>query len=139
MTPPLTEVVDSDILPQSILSLFKELNEAIMSTAEDVRKIFRHLPDVFMPEKANGVSAIIQIELSGEGAGNWIVKIAEGKLEVGEGLADSPAMILQMAASDYVALSRGEVNPIALLKTGRVKFQGDMGLALKFQQMFNRP
>ena len=110
-----------------------------MSIAEDVRKIFRHLPDVFMPEKANGVNAIIQIELSGEGAGNWIVKIAEGQIEVEEGLAGEPAMTLQMTASDYVALSRGEANPIALFSSGRVKLQGDMGLALKFQQMFNRP
>ncbi|MCB0154816.1 MAG: SCP2 sterol-binding domain-containing protein [Anaerolineae bacterium] len=110
-----------------------------MSVEADVRKIFKHLPDVFVPEKANGVHATIQIALSGEGASDWIVKIAGGKLEVEEGQADSPAMTLQMAARDYVALTRGEVNPIALFTTGRVKLQGDMGLALKFQQMFNRP
>jgi putative sterol carrier protein len=48
-------------------------------------------------------------------------------------------MTLQMAASDYVALTRGEINPMALFATGKVKLLGDMGLALKFQQLFNSP
>ena len=109
-----------------------------MSLDDDVRKIFKHLPDAFMPEKANGIKAVIQIELSGEGASNWIINIADRKIDVAEGLVNSPSMTLQMAASDYVALTRGEANPMALFAAGRVKLQGDMGLALRFQQLFNR-
>jgi putative sterol carrier protein len=108
-----------------------------MSVDDDVRKIFKHLPDVFVPEKANGIKAVIQIELSGEGASNWIINIADHKIDVTEGVVNSPSMTLQMAASDYVALTRGEINPMALFATGKVRLQGDMGLALKFQQLFN--
>jgi putative sterol carrier protein len=47
-------------------------------------------------------------------------------------------MTLQMEASDYVALAQGRANPMELFAAGKVKLQGDMGLALKFQQMFSR-
>jgi putative sterol carrier protein len=109
-----------------------------MSVAADVKKIFEKLPDTFLPEKAGNTNAIIQIELSGEGASNWVINIAQGKMSVKEGVAPSPTMTLQMEASDYVALAQGRANPMELFAAGKVKFQGDMGLALKFQQMFSR-
>ena len=109
-----------------------------MSVSDDVKLIFEKMPDVFIPDRAKGVNATIQIELSGEGASTWLVKIDNGTLETAEGKTEMPTLKLIMAASDYVDLIHGRANPIGLFAAGKVKLEGDMGLALKFQQMFDR-
>ena len=109
-----------------------------MSVADDVKEIFEKMPEAFLPEQASNLDVTIQINLNGEGGGQWMLKIADGQLSVEEGLADSPKLTLTMAASDYVALSRGEANAMNLFMAGKIQVEGDVTLAMKFEQMFDR-
>lgn len=109
-----------------------------MSVADEVKRIFDKMPEVVVPEKVNNVNAVIQLELTGEGGGDWAIKINNGALAVTPGRADAPGLILTMDAGDYVALSHGQANPMNLFMAGKIKLQGDMGLAMKFPEMFNR-
>ena len=109
-----------------------------MSVVDDLKEIFEKMPDAFLTEKAANLNATIQLELTGEGAGDWVVKIANGTIAITEGRAEAPNLTLAMATNDYVALSRGEVNPVNLFMAGKVKLQGDMTLAMKFPDMFDR-
>jgi putative sterol carrier protein len=43
-----------------------------------------------------------------------------------------------MEASDYVALVNGEANPMNLFMAGKIKVEGDITLAMKFQEMFDQ-
>ena len=108
-----------------------------MSVSDDLKEIFNKMPEAFSPEKADGINATIQLDLSGDGGGSWLIKIADGQIATEEGQANSPDLTLGMEASDYIALSRGEANPMNLFMAGKIKLQGDMGLAMKFQEMFN--
>jgi len=109
-----------------------------MSVVDDLKEIFEKMPDAFLTEKAANLNTTIQLELTGEGAGDWVVKIANGTIAITEGRTEAPNLTLTMAANDYVALSRGEVNPVNLFMAGKVKLQGDMTLAMKFPDMFDR-
>lgn len=109
-----------------------------MTTTEDLQEIFEKMPQAFVPEKAAGVNATIQLNLNGDDGGNWLLKIADGEIAAEEGEADSPDLTLDMDADDYVALTRGEANPMTLFMAGRIKLQGDVTLAMKFQEMFDR-
>ena len=109
-----------------------------MSIADDLRKIFDKMPAAFIPEKATGVKALIQLELAGEGGGNWALDIANGQISIREDRAAAPDLTLSMEAADYIALSYGEANPMSLFTAGKIKLQGNMTLALKFQEMFDR-
>ncbi len=109
-----------------------------MSVADDLNEVFEKMPEAFVPEKANGINALIQLELTGEAGGNWQVKIADGAISVTPGQAQSPKLKLIMTASDYVGLSRGDLNAAMLLQSGRIKPQGDIILGMKFQTMFDR-
>lgn len=109
-----------------------------MSVADDVNEIFEKMPQAFLPEKAANLNATIQLELSGEGGGNWVLKIANGTIAVTPGQTSAPNLTLTMAATDYIALSRGEANPVNLFMAGKIKLQGDMTLAMKFPEMFDR-
>lgn len=109
-----------------------------MSVADDVNEIFEKMPQAFLPEKAANLNATIQLELSGEGGGDWVLKIANGTIAVAPGRTSTPNLTLTMAATDYIALSRGEANPVNLFMAGKIKLQGDMTLAMKFPDMFDR-
>ena len=108
------------------------------NVAETVKTIFDHMPKTFVPEKAKGVKAKIQISLDGEGGGNWLLNIADGRLNVEERKADQPDLKLDMTARDYVRLTLGQTNPMLLFMSGKVKMEGNMLLAWKMQEMFDR-
>ena len=108
-----------------------------MTVADDIQEILSKMPEAFVPEKAANINAVIQLDLTGEGGGQWAFKIAEGALSVEAGPAVSPNLSLSMAASDYVALTMGEANAMGLFMAGKIKVQGDVMLAMKFQEMFD--
>jgi putative sterol carrier protein len=109
-----------------------------MSVADDVKEIFAQMPDAFLPDKAVGLNKTIQINLSGEGGGQWLLKIADGRISVDKGMIDAPSLTLGMEASAYVALVNGEANPMNLFMAGKIKVEGDVTLAMKFQEMFDQ-
>jgi putative sterol carrier protein len=109
-----------------------------MSVADNLNLIFEKMPEAFIPEAAAGVKATILVSLSGEAGGNWLLRIADGLLAVEAGEMDEPNLTLTMQADDYVAMTKGEINPMSLFMGGKIKVSGDMGLALKFQNMFDR-
>jgi len=102
-------------------------------------EIFVAMPGGFISERAAGMNAVIQFDLTGEGGGKWYATIANQQLQVAEGATTSPTMTLTMAASDYVAMTNGELNAMTAFMQGKIKVAGDMQLALKMQNLFARP
>ncbi len=102
------------------------------------KDIFDRMPQAFSPEAAAGVNAVIQFDLSGDGGAQYVVTIADQTCKVEAGTAPNPSMTLSMAASDYVAMTNGELNPMNAFMQGKVKVKGDMGLAMKVQSFFKR-
>lgn len=107
-----------------------------MPQISSASEAFSQMAGSFDPAKAAGVNATIQMELTGDGGGVWAVDIADGTLEVVEGGVDAPTTTLTMSADDFVGLVNGQVNAMAAFMQGKIKLQGDMGLAMKFQSIF---
>ena len=82
------------------------------------------LPDKFDPEKAAGISAVVQFKISGDNGGEWYITIKDQKLEVNEGTVDGPNITLAMKDSDYVDLVNGKLSGQKAFMTGRLKFKG---------------
>jgi len=99
-------------------------------------ELFKKMPQALIAEKAKDVQAIIQIELSGDEGGIWVVNIDDGQCHITTEPVDKPDMAIAMAADDYMAMTRGELNPMNAFMQGKIKVQGDMNLAMKFQGMF---
>jgi putative sterol carrier protein len=104
-----------------------------------VRDIFEHMPETFIPEKAVGLHAVVQFELTGEGGGRWTVAIDDGKLSVVEGAPREPQLTFVVSAQDYLDISQGKLSGQLAFMTGRLKAVGDLRLAMKMQTLFRAP
>jgi putative sterol carrier protein len=99
--------------------------------------LVNELPSRFQPEIAGTTKVLVQLELSGEGGGQWWVRVAGGRCTVGAGLVDKPDVRLIATASDYVAIRLGRLDPVkAAMPSGPVTIAGRYGLAVKFARMF---
>ena len=93
------------------------------------------LPEKFDPEKAAGLSAVVQFKISGDNGGEWVLTIKDGKLDITDGTVDGPNMTLIMKDKDYVDLVNGKLSGQKAFMTGKLKFKGDMNLGMKMQKL----
>ncbi len=45
--------------------------------------------------------------------------------------------VVSVAYDDFMALIKGDLNPMMAVMTGKVKIKGDMGVAMKLQSLFS--
>lgn len=111
-----------------------------LSAEEDLvsscRLIFEAMPSHFNKNAATGLNAVYQFDLTGEGGGTWQLIIDDGNCRVQEGQRLSPNITISMSAQDYVDMTVGELDGEEAFKSGRVRMTGDMGLALRLQDLF---
>jgi putative sterol carrier protein len=107
-----------------------------MDKPTTIEQLVQLMPAAFLPDKAKGVQAVIQLNLTGEGGGAWFVSIAEGKCEVSPGTAPTPTATITATAADYLAVGRGELNPMNAFMAGKIKATGNLGLLMNFTNWF---
>ncbi len=98
--------------------------------------LFSRMPKAFQPDKAQGVDAVIQFDLSGPQGGQWVATIKDGTCAVEKGTVENPKLTLMADALDYVGIFTGKVNPMAAFGEGKIKLKGDLGLAMKLMNFF---
>ncbi len=98
---------------------------------EKFSDFINNMPNQIDLEKTKGMHALLQFSISGEGGGDWGVKVDDGKVEVVPGQLAKPQLIIKASAADALRLMHGELNPVGAFMTGRLKVVGDMALAMK--------
>lgn len=105
-------------------------------TSTAVKQVFEAMPQNFNPDAAQGMDAVIQYDLSGEGAAQYHATIKDGTCTIAEGTHDSPTMTLKMAAPDFVDMIQGKLDGMSAFMSGKLRIEGDMGIAMKMQNLF---
>lgn len=100
-----------------------------------ITEIMQHMPEAFVPEKANGVKSNVQLDFGGDGI--YVVHIADGKCEVTSGAIDQPDATLIASADTYIALIEGKLDAMRAFMMGQLKVKGNMQLLLKFHSLFD--
>lgn len=100
------------------------------------KQVFDQMPGRFKKEAAQGLNAVFQFDLSGDGGGKWQIAISNDKCDIKEGAHPSPNTTISMAAQDYLDMVAGKLNPQMAFMSGKLRVSGDMGLALRFQGLF---
>lgn len=101
-----------------------------------VAELMEKMPGAFIPEKAQGLDAVIQFTFTGAEAGDWNATIKDGKVDVARGMHPSPRMTLTADSADYVKIFTGELDGMQAFMQGKIKLAGDLNLAMKLMQMF---
>ncbi len=109
-----------------------------MSVPDTAREIIEAMPKAFVPERAKGLKATYQFELTGEGGGNWVIEITDQQCQVREEVAAEPDATISLAAADYVALVKGELDAMGAFMKGKLKVKGNIGLAMRALNLFQR-
>jgi len=92
--------------------------------------------DAFQGDKAKGVHASYQWELSGPNGGDWWLIVNDGTYTIGRGKIHNPNVTFVASDEDWVAMSNKTLNvPLAYL-TGRLKIQGSHRLVKELDKIF---
>ena len=103
-----------------------------------VKEIFeKHIPAKFQakPDVVQKINAIYQFNITGPGGGSWSVDCTQPGGKVQAGTAPSPKCTVAAVDNDFLAIVNGKLNAQMAFMSGKLRIQGDMGLALKLQQI----
>lgn len=102
-----------------------------------IAEIMQAMPAALVPEKAAGVNTTVQFDFTGEGGGQYVMKIHDGVCEVSEGTAADAKTSVTVTASDYIDIAEGRLDGVKAFMGGRIKAKGDLMFMMKMQQMFD--
>ena len=103
---------------------------------KSIPELMDSIPSYFVPEKANGIDAIIQFHLTGDEGGDWIVKIQNQTCSVNKGIAVDPKLSFTAEAQDCLDILSGKLDGLKAYMVGKLKLKGDMGLAMRIAGFF---
>jgi putative sterol carrier protein len=106
------------------------------SSSSTPQEVFDGMRQSFQAEKAKGVHARYQWDLSGPNGGQWWIDVNDGAYKMGKGKIDNPNVTFVATDKDWVAVSNGKLGGTWAYMTGRLKIRGDQGLARKLGQIF---
>jgi putative sterol carrier protein len=112
---------------------FSDLGQAEDTTPQQV---FDGMRESFRADKAKGVHAKYQWNLSGPNGGDWWIDVEDGKFTMGRGKVDNPTVTFITSDNDWVAMSNGKLKGTWAYMTGRLKVRGPQSVARKLDEIF---
>ena len=97
--------------------IFAEVNAQIQGNAEDVK---------------NNIDGIFKFIVNGDGGGTWLVDCRDVEVREGDGDADCT---ITVEAADFIAIKDGSMDAMEAFMMGKIIVDGDMGLAMKLQEI----
>jgi putative sterol carrier protein len=102
-----------------------------------VDQSFEDLATRFKPDRAQGVRAVIQFDITGEGGGTYHVDIADGACALRPGAAPAPQLTVSASVQDWLDMRARKLSPQVAFMSGRLRHRGEMGLLMKLPSMFD--
>ena len=101
-------------------------------TYESARQFFDDLQARPDASRAAGLTASYRFDV--ENAGSWRVDVEDGRVHVTE--SEEPAeCVIKTNEQTLLAVVRNEQNPMGAFMTGKIRVEGDMGLALRLRDL----
>lgn len=99
----------------------------------DVKEFIFSLPAKAKPEVLEGLNTLFHFDIAD--AGQFTVKVTDGKLEVAEGFEGEPTCKVSTSAESFSKLLKGDLNPMMAMMTGKLKISNP-GEMLKYAKIF---
>jgi len=101
--------------------------------------IFALMPELFLPEKAQGLTVSVYYQVTGEGGGDYTCLIENGAFSLKREAKPDATSVVVIGGEDWIALNEGKLDPMQAFMTGKLKGTGDLGLLQKFPKFFKKP
>lgn len=102
-------------------------------------EFFDEFPKRVTPEKLGAWKACVELDITGDGGGRWVVCVSDGKMEISRDSTPTIDTSIGIAAGDLQHIIAGKLNPQLAFMTGKLKVKGVMGNALKLSSLLTRP
>jgi len=100
------------------------------------QQVFDGMRQSFQTDKAKGVHARYQWELSGPNGGEWWIDVNDGTFKMGRGKIDNPSVTFITSDNDWVAMSNGKLKGTWAFITGRLNVRGNHAIARQVDGIF---
>ncbi len=100
------------------------------------QQVFDGMRKSFNADKAKGVHASYQWNISGPDGGDWFIVVNDGKCEMGKGATPNPDVTFTVSDKDWVAISNDQLSGSWAYITGRLKIKGPQSIAKLLDGMF---
>ena len=101
-----------------------------------IGEVFEEMHKHFNPAGAAGVTATYQFNISGPEGGVWVFSVQDQKCNFSSAAVSSPTVEILMSDKDWISIREGRLNSQMAFMQGKLKVKGDMGLAMKLQNIF---
>jgi alkylation response protein AidB-like acyl-CoA dehydrogenase/putative sterol carrier protein len=112
-------------------------DQPVKPVFENAKDIILSLPDRFRTDRANGDNHLFNFDLSGDGGGQFTVRVANKKCEVTEGLASEAECTVSCEAKVYKDVELGNMAPEMAVMSGQLKIS-NLGAMMQFSKLFTR-
>jgi putative sterol carrier protein len=105
-------------------------------------EIFGRMPAFFVPEKAKGVDARINLRVTGgpdDSSDTYAIVVKDGTCVIEKGPTVEPTVSLMLGPAELTRIVTKQGNPVMMVMTGKLKVRGDLGLAQRFSDFFEIP
>jgi putative sterol carrier protein len=102
--------------------------------AETAREFFGELEarTAGRSERTRGLTASYRFDV--DGAGSWRVEVDDGTVSVSEGDAAADCVI-GVPEDVFLRMVRGEQSPMSAFLMGKIRVEGDAGLAMRLKDL----
>ncbi len=98
--------------------------------------IIDRIPEAFHPERAEGLTATFQFDISGPKGGQWYAEIRDQRCQVSAGSAPKADLSISISDENFVRLITGKLDGTMAFMTGKLRLKGDMALAMRLSGLF---
>ncbi|WP_096273961.1 SCP2 sterol-binding domain-containing protein [Paucisalibacillus globulus] len=104
---------------------------------EEVKQLFQEIDLALKedPQKAKGVHAVYQFNFHHDNTHTFQLVLKGDNSYAAEGVQEKPDCTLVMVKEDFLSMARVDLNGTKAFMSGRLKIKGNMGLALKLQEI----
>jgi len=102
-----------------------------------IDEIFRNIDSALRedPSRSQGTVAVFQFDIGGEEAGIYQIVMRENEAYAHEGVQETPDCTISIDGEHFKKLMTGQLNPMMAVMSGKLKIQGNLGLAMRLNEI----